>query len=142
VVTSEPKQENRHTVVGRYELNCTNQVDGTAITDFALPVSWHFSLGDHMKGYVSPEIVRYVHGGDGVVIPRAVYDAKARTITVSAPGDGQLAVLASEPDRTWVNYAAVGGLVLVLIIIALFMPMRRHNKQNYREYLRAKYYNL
>ena len=131
----------RALIVGPYALICKS-TDGSRITDFKSPVTWKFKLAAKIAGYHSPQAASKSTSGELQMLSGGVYDAKAQTLTVKAPGDKQVLVLASATNYAWVNYAVLGGLILVVGLIVAFLPFRARKKVNYQEYLRAKYYNL
>lgn len=125
-------------VAGAYALVCRDS-NGKVLADFQAPIEWKFQPGDRMDGLINPEVRG---SGLGATMTGPVYDERTRTMTVTALATAKLAVLAAHPDLAWVNYVVVGGLALMVIIIVASVPVQMARRQNYRDYLRSKYYNL
>jgi hypothetical protein len=130
----------RAVIVGPYELSC-HDGSGGLVTDFRHDVVWRLSLGSKMQGAEPPQLVRSP-AGDRSENASSAYDKKARLVSATLPGAGRVAVLAVPIDYTWVNYVAIGALLLVGLVVLVFIPIRHRRKMTYQEYLRDKYYNL
>lgn len=125
---------------GTYSLEC-RESDGRLISDWRAEVTWKLQLKERMAGLSKPEARDFAAGGKAQVV-ESDYDQTTGEMTVAVPATAKLAVVAPEPNMVWVNLIIAGGLGLMGLLPLSLIPARRARRQNYREYLRSKYYNL
>ena len=129
----------RETADPAYELKCLTAA-GSVVTDTAHPVSWKITPGASLNGLARPAIARQQNGR--IEALGSTYDARSGTVAAAAPGLGRVAVVASRPDRTWLNIVVLGGFGLVILIGLGVVWLRRRRALDYQDYIAAKYYNL
>ncbi len=136
-----PQSGSDTAIAGTYTLTCHDGT-GAGLTNFKPTLTWKFSLKKPLQGYVSPQVVKVDSDGHTTILNGANYDQQAGTLKITAPLDAHLAVMAAQPDRSWITYLVVGGVVLLVLAILAIIPIRTMRKQSYQEYIRSKYYNL
>lgn len=127
-------------VAGAYSLEC-REANGGLISGWQAMVTWKLQLKERMTGLSKPAARNFVADGKAAIV-QSRYDQTAGEMTITAPATAKLAAVAPEPDMIWVNLVIAGGLGLMGLLPLSLIPLRRARKQDYREYLRSKYYNL
>lgn len=127
-------------VVGPYALRCESD-DGSLIDEFSAAAGLTFKLTqEHVQRYQNLTVYQY-NQEKWQAVGSANYDQALRRLSFAQFGSGEVVLLGQSggisPSVIALVLLALGSIALVFVIL-----LRRAQQQDYRDYLRRKYYNL